>query len=141
MDKDDRLIYLLSRAQHRLTEYMKKTYSGARISVSPIQAGILFLLKKNESMSMSDISQVLGVDNSAITGMVDRLEKGGFVSRMADPHDRRKNMIHITEKGTIEISRTKALTIKVNSLIKEGFTDAEIDLFKRVLNSFFDKFK
>ena len=41
-------------------------------------------------MTAGDISKRSGVTTGAVTGLIDRLEKGGFVRRKASESDRRK---------------------------------------------------
>ena len=89
---------------------------------------------------MSALSKVLSMDNSKITGIIDRLEKPGFVSRNANPVDRRIFRIYITTRGVTECNRAKTVVKSVNEEIKSGLSESEIDTFKRVLNSFFEKF-
>ena len=140
MSTDDRLINLVFTAQQKLRTYLNNALTAEGIRVTPAQAGILFLLKQKDGQSMSELSQVLSIDNSTITGLVDRLEKTGFVSRNASPSDRRISQIHITSEGVEEINRAKIVINRVNQEIKEGFSETEIENFKRILNSFFDKF-
>jgi len=139
MQQDDRLIYLISRAQHGLMAYLKKELSALGTSVTPVQAGILFLLRKN-AHTMTQLSQVLSIDNSAITGLVDRLEKSGLAQRTANPDDRRTYLIRITEKGKTEIERAYIIIKRVNEEIKSGFSTDEVEVFKKVLNSLLEKF-
>jgi DNA-binding MarR family transcriptional regulator len=139
MPKDDRLIYLISRAQHSLMTYLKKELNADGTSITPAQAGILFLLRKT-ARTMTDLSQTLSIDNSAITGLVDRLEKSGLAERTANPADRRTFFIRITDKGKAEIDRAHVIIKKVNKEIKSGFSADEVETFKRVLNSLLEKF-
>ena len=139
MQADDRLIYLISRAQHSLMTHLKKELNSRGTSITPVQAGILFLLRKN-AHTMTKLSQILTIDNSAITGLVDRLEKSGLAQRTANPKDRRTYLIRITEKGKAEIDRAYVIIKKVNEEIKSGFSADEIETFKRVLNSLLDRF-
>ncbi len=137
---DDRLLFLLSRSQHVLKNYLKKEFSRAGVDISPAQMGILFLLKLKDGRKMSEFSTALFIDNSAITGLVDRMEKAGLLERRSNPDDRRQNMIFITTKGLEEGNRAKRLSNRINEEIKSGFSNEEIEVFKRMLNSFFDKF-
>ena len=136
---DDRLIYLISKAQHSLKRYLKKAFAAQGLDLTPVQAGILFLLK-SEPQTMTQLSRVLDIDNSAITGLVDRLQKAGLANRQPSPHDRRAWLIAITDKGQIEIERALVIVRQVNQEIRQGFTDDEMTIFKRILISFFDKF-
>lgn len=140
MTRDDRLIYQLSRAHYRLNSYLQKELLDKKARITQAQAGILFLLEKGP-LKMTDISKRLDIDNSAITGLVDRLEKAGLASRKTNPADRRTFLIEISPKGRTEIDRARPIIKEVNREIKAGFSDEEIESFKRVLNSLYTKFK
>ena len=140
MSKDDRLIYMIFTAQQKLRTYLKNALTNRGVRVPPAQAGILFLLKERDGQTMSELSQVLSIDNSTMTGLVDRLQRSGFVNRMASSKDRRISRIHVTPQGLEEIDRAKDVIKKVNEEIKSGFSRQEMDTFKRVLSSFFEKF-
>ena len=139
MQKDDRLIYLISRAQHGLMTHLKKALNAEGVEITPVQAGILFLLRKN-ALTMTELSRTLSIDNSAITGLVDRLEKSSLAKRTANPNDRRTYLIRITDKGKNEIDRAYVIIKKVNEEIKSGFSEDEVETFKKVLNSLLEKF-
>ena len=139
MQKNDRLIYLISRAQHGLMTYLKKALNAEGVEITPVQAGILFLLRKN-ALTMTELSRTLSIDNSAITGLVDRLEKSSLAKRTANPNDRRTYLIRITDKGKNEIDRAYVIIKKVNEEIKSGFSEDEVETFKKVLNSLLEKF-
>ena len=89
---------------------------------------------------MTELSQILSTDNSAITGLVDRLEKSGFITRKMPLNDRRAYLICITPEGLEEIDKAKAIIRRVNEEIREGFSVEEIESFKKVVNGIFDKF-
>lgn len=139
MPHDDRLIYMLSRAQHALMSHLKKELGANDATITPVQAGILFLLRK-KGHTMTQLSRILAIDNSAITGLVDRLEKAGLAKRNANPEDRRTFLIRITKKGKDEIDRAYVTIKRVNDEIKAGFSKDEIRTFKNVLNSLLEKF-
>ena len=137
---DDRLIYLLFKAQTKLQNYLRSELSSAGVKVTAVQAGILFLLKQKDGRTMTELSQVISTDNSAMTGLVDRLEKSGLIVRKAAPNDRRAYLIHVTPEGLEEVEKAKAIIRRVNGQIKEGFSEEEINAFKKVLGSIFEKF-
>lgn len=140
MPTDDRLIYLVFTAQQKLKTYLNNTLNSEGVTVTPAQAAILFLLREKDGQSMSELSQVLSMDNSTVTGLVDRLQKSGLVTRRANPDDRRVSLIRITPQGVEEIKKAKPVITRVNEQIKAGLSDQEINTFKGILNSFFEKF-
>ena len=137
---DDRLIFLLFKAQNKLKNYIRSQLAAAGVRISVVQAGILFLLKQKDGRTMTELSHILSTDNSAITGLVDRLERSGFISREMLPNDRRAFLICITPDGLKEIDMAKVIIRRVNEEIKEGLSDGEIESFKKVLNAMFEKF-
>jgi DNA-binding MarR family transcriptional regulator len=140
MPPDDRLIYLLFTAQQKLRTHLKKMMTKENVRVTTAQAGILFLLKQKDGRTMSELSQILSIDNSTITGLVDRLEKTGLVRRNASAHDRRASHVFINPQGIEEMDKAKRVIRMVNQEIKNGFSAEELNSFNRILKSFFHKF-
>ena len=138
---DDRFVYLVFTAQNRLRMYIRDELMAARVKITLVQAGILFLLQEKDCRAMSELGQHLFLDNSTITGLTDRLEKEGFVRRQANPKDRRIYLIHITPEGIKEVNQAKTVINRVNDEIKADFSTEEIEAFKKILNSFVVKFK
>ena len=66
--------------------------------ISSLQYGILRMLQF-ETLTISEISQRMGLDPSTLVRSVDALERKGLAQRGSDPRDRRRNPISITEKG------------------------------------------
>lgn len=140
MTTDDRLIFLVFTAQQKLRNYLKNELVKAGIKITNAQAAILALLKQNNGQTMTELSQYLSIDNSTITGLIDRLEKAGFVKRNSNPQDRRVSQIFITPEGLEEVNKSIGIFRRVNEEIKSGFSQDEIFAFKNILGSFFEKF-
>jgi len=140
MKTDDRLIYQLFMVQQKLRTYIANALLTEGIRVTLGQAGILFLLQRNDGQTMTELSKALAVKNATLTGLIDRLERSAFVMRRASKNDRRSIRIYITPEGIDECDKAKPVIKRVNEEIKSGFSQEEINVFKRVLNSVFQKF-
>jgi DNA-binding MarR family transcriptional regulator len=81
------------------------------------------------------------VDNSAVTGLADRMEKAGHVTREPNPGDRRVWHLHLTPKGRAEAQKAAGVVGRVNREAKAGFSEQDIEGFKRVLKGFCQKFR
>ena len=68
-------------------------------NVSFAQFFLLGYLAKEDYLTMTDISKKMGHSTAAATGLVDRLEKLGYVQRLHASDDRRKVMVQVTRKG------------------------------------------
>jgi DNA-binding MarR family transcriptional regulator len=76
-------------------------------NVSFSQFFLLTYLSSEEYLTMSDIAKKMGHSTAAATGLVDRLEKLGYVERVSAAEDRRKIMVRITTKGVELVSRMR----------------------------------
>lgn len=65
---------------------------------SALQYGLLRMLQF-ETLTISELSQRMGLDPSTLVRSIDALERKGLVQRGQDPQDRRRNPIHITPEG------------------------------------------
>ena len=76
-------------------------------SISYAQFFLLGYLANEDFLTMTDISKKMGHSTAAATGLVDRLEKLGYVQRLHAADDRRKVMVQITRKGIEMVSRLR----------------------------------
>ena len=66
------------------------------------QFNVLNLLAAPEAeggLSQRELADMLVVDRSNVTGLIDRMEKAGWVRRADDPEDRRVYRVQLTASG------------------------------------------
>jgi DNA-binding MarR family transcriptional regulator len=68
------------------------------------------------------LASATGLTTGAITGLIDRLEKAGFVRRQPDPADRRKVFLVASEDAVREIGRYYAHLETTMTQLWEKFT-------------------
>jgi DNA-binding MarR family transcriptional regulator len=140
MAVEDRLIFLISKVCQKLIINLQRAFSESGVEVTPIQVMLLFFLQKNNGLSLTQISQGLMLENPTVTGLIDRLEKSGYVKRSDHPNDRRVYLIYLTEKGRKVANKALPIVKNLNEQIKEGYSKGEIENFKKVLVGAFNKF-
>ena len=133
MEADDRIIYNLTEAQRSLMAHLKDRLSAEGLSITVVQAGMLFLLSQQDGRTMTELSRLLFTENSSMTRLVDRMEKAGLVQRRTDPQDRRTLIISITEAGRKQSVAAKKIVKGVNEEIKTSLSPEELGIFKKVL--------
>lgn len=67
--------------------------------VSFAQFFLLSHINAKDGMSMTEIAEKMNHTTAAATGLVDRLEKFGYIERAPSEHDRRKVLVKIRPKG------------------------------------------
>ena len=94
-------------------------------------------------MTAGRLAEDSSLTTGAITGVVDRLEKKGFVRRVADPHDRRKTMIEVVPERLIGIEQLFAGLSKKMTAATAHYSASEraaIDDFARRTATVIDEF-
>lgn len=94
-------------------------------------------------MAAGRLAEDSGLTTGAITGVVDRLEKKGFVRRVADPYDRRKTMIEVVPESLGAIEQLFAGLAAKTAEISARYSAAEraaIDDFARRTAAMIDAF-
>ena len=78
-----------------------------RGNLSYSQFFLLTYLSSEEYLTMTDIAKKMDHSTAAATGLVDRMEKFGYVERVHAQEDRRKIMVRITSKGVELVSHMR----------------------------------
>ncbi|MFN5042387.1 MAG: MarR family winged helix-turn-helix transcriptional regulator [Bradyrhizobium sp.] len=138
MKAEHRLIFLLTVAYRRLQRAIDQ--ETAAHDLTSAQAGVLFFLGRNDGALIGDVSQALDIVPSAMTGLADRMERAGLVTRRRDGEDGRSQRLHLTSAGQELGKRAATRTRVINNRLMDGFSEAEIDVVSRWLTSLQDKF-
>ena len=80
------------------------------------------------------LAEVTGLTTGAITGVVDRLEKAGYVRRERDEADRRKVFISVVEEKAVEIGKFYVPMQEAMNRLWSSYTDNELRLLLRFAN-------
>jgi DNA-binding MarR family transcriptional regulator len=73
-----------------------------RTGLNPTDLQCLGLLQLNGPMTAGALARSTGLTTSAITAVIDRLERGGFAAREHDPADRRRVIVRLDERRAEE---------------------------------------
>ena len=91
------------------------------------QAMLVGIIAHYGEMKISDLSEKMGLSNSTVSGIVDRLEKQGIVERVRSKDDRRVVRVNVTteHKACIK-SKFEAIEYKFAEVMNEA-TDEEVN--------------
>lgn len=79
--------------------YLDSMKMAKKYGLTGPQSAVLRLLANNGDLSSAALSRRLYVTPSNVTGIIDRLEKKGYVRRTRKEGDRRVTLITLTESG------------------------------------------
>lgn len=134
-----KFVYLLNRARHALMTKLN-TQSDAEIGISATQLGALFVISSNDGCSVKHLRDVMAIDGSAVTGLIRRMQSAAVIEKHANPNDGRSSQLFITEHGRSIVKRGGAEMQRVHTEMTEGFSDDELKVVARFLESLTSKF-
>jgi DNA-binding MarR family transcriptional regulator len=102
-----------------------------RAGVSSADMDCIDFVNVEGRMTAGRLAELTGLTTGAITGVVDRLEKAGFVRRERDEKDRRKVFIVPVVDRMMEMGRPYELVKRAMQKQSEAYTDAELKFLIR----------
>jgi DNA-binding MarR family transcriptional regulator len=102
--------------------------------ITPQQFALLGFLWKQDSLSQIELSKKTEVDRTTLSGLVDRLEKLGLVTRLPHPNDRRACLVTLTTKGREAERILTPLALSVRKQFSKGLAPGEYEQLCRLLN-------
>ncbi len=138
-------------ALERFTWYMREqsaltvmfhTKVAAQMGLSATDEKCLDLaLRADGPLTAGRIAELSGLSTGAVTGVIDRLERAGYVRRVRDPHDRRKVLVEVTpgdlDKFGAPFAKAQASLVEV----LDQFDAAELDVIERYLKLQIETFR
>ncbi len=101
---------------------------GSQLDLKDVDLDCLDILDARGPLSPTALATYAGVHPATMTGILDRLEKGGWVVRERDPADRRAVLVRAVRDRYAQLLRLySGLSRSMNKLLA-GYTDNELEL-------------
>src|ERR1700741_2659713 len=104
-----------------------------RAGISSSDMDCMDFLNLEGRITAGRLAELTGLTTGAITGVIDRLEKAGYVRRERDESDRRKVFIAPVPERMIELGRFYELMQRAMQKQSDRYTDAELKLLLRYM--------
>lgn len=124
--------YLISRVKSTLSNLVTQR-SMAELGITSQQGSILFMVASGKCLLAAELAREYGIDASAVTRLIDRLEKRGLLTRVRSNEDRRVVRLALTPEGEAIAARMPAIFTGVLDSLLGGFTAEEVGFLKNML--------
>ena len=101
---------------------------GARLDLKDVDLDCLDLIARHGPLSPSAIARRAGLHPATLTGILDRLERGGWIARERDPADRRSVAVRALHDRSVELFRLYAGMNDAMDEICASYDEAELAL-------------
>lgn len=129
---DESTGYWLRRVYLAISEALQRRLDPHGVTVA--QWPVLSSLYSGKSQTPAELAAHIGLNRSAITRLLDRLEKKGFVERQSSAHDGRSYSIRLTESGRGIVPKLAELSQAVNAQFLSGLSPGEKSRFEETLH-------
>lgn len=122
---------LLKNTWQKLSRYYNQRLAAYDLSVP--KALLLLEIAPDSGKNPRFLAKELDLENSSMTGLIDRLVKQGLVERQPDPNDRRGILVFLTQRGIAAREGIKALVEELDRKIQEVISIDDIKTFRHIL--------
>ncbi|MGB9801656.1 MAG: MarR family winged helix-turn-helix transcriptional regulator [Arcobacter sp.] len=102
--------------------------------ISPEQWSLIFRIVENNGLTQKELANSTYKDQANITRSLDRLEKKGFLNRLANSKDRRIINIFSTPKAKELVEKIVPISKQYNQLLSKGLSQEECESLISLLN-------
>ena len=103
--------------------------SAERIGINATDLNCLNIVALTGHLTAGELAAQTGLTTASITAVLDRLEEGGFVRRVRDPHDRRRVMVELSAgPGLSKVGSTFGPVVNAWRAAAAGYSDDELRL-------------
>jgi DNA-binding MarR family transcriptional regulator len=129
------------RRRRRLTTTIKESLRDLRVQLSllnhrvvghldlrDVDLDCLDLISRHGPLSPSALARRAGLHPATVTGILDRLERGGWIARERDPSDRRAVAVRARRDRGADLLRLFAGMNTAMDRLCAGYSEAELEL-------------
>lgn len=101
---------------------------ASRLGISPTDLETMDILSTSGPLTAGRLAELTGLTTGAITGVVDRLERAGFVRRERDAEDRRRVIVHLVPDRVRKIGKLFEPLARAMAELSGRLSDEDLDL-------------
>ena len=118
-------------------ELIKELQSRGFNDLRPSFLEILMFLTENDGPSIKVIGKACGLKKQTMTSHLNELEKRGYIKRTVSEHDKREQLVHLTDYG----EKFKLNLLQVTNDLEKQYTtklgEVELDRVEHMLDNLY----
>lgn len=132
--REHRIYHRLQLAAHSLRKHADRQVA-AIADLTTTQGAVLSVLVNGEGRTQKEVAARLGLNESAMTPMVARLTRLGYVQRKKSTSDRRAWCLTPTPKGRAVLNDIKVPFDRLNQMIDGELSRAQVKALAKALDT------
>ena len=121
--------HLIRRLNQQSTQLFVQRTTAAGFDVTPVQFSAMDAIHAQPGVDQSEVAEKIGYDRATIGGVIDRLEKKGWVQRVVSARDRRSRELRLTTEGALMREQLLPIVGALQADILQPLSTAEQSFF------------
>lgn len=121
--------HLIRRLHQQSTQLFVQRTQAAGFDLTPVQYAALDAICAQPGTDQARVAEVIGYDRATIGGVIDRLEKKGWVRRIVSDQDRRARELSLTAKGKRVLTALTPVVQDLQQDILQPLSEADYERF------------
>ncbi|MBT2570033.1 MarR family transcriptional regulator [Planococcus sp. ISL-110] len=133
MELKECINFLLSVSQNKVFKHFSKLLE--EYDLTPAQYGVLNCLWSEGELSPKQIGGLMHLEASTVSGILDKMQKAGFIERSVDPENRRNILVATTQKSMAIQRDVEAATDGLNRTVLQDMSDSDKAVLTKLLDT------
>ena len=121
--------HLIRRLSQQSNQVFQDEMKRIGADVTSVQFASMQAIELHGEMEQSQIAQSIHYDKATIGGVINRLEKRGWVERKSNPKDRRAKLVTLTKEGRKALEEITPVVKALQDQVVANLSDDERELF------------
>jgi DNA-binding MarR family transcriptional regulator len=121
--------HLIRRLNQISGQVFQQRTEAAGFDLTPVQFAAMQVLQATPGIDQAQLAAAIAYDRATIGGVVQRLEKRGYVERIVSATDRRAREVSLTPAGQAVLEDALPIVEALQNDILPGLTEAERQQF------------
>ena len=132
-DARKHICFNVGRVMRRVYDYYEQRLSPFGLTTP--QYFVFNALWMGDGISIGELGERVYLDSSTLTGIIDRMERSGYVERQPNPEDRRSVLIFLTDRARELGPQILKFADELDATLRKPFSRGEIVAFEQVLRA------
>ena len=137
-DYEDKPGHLARRFQQIAVAVFQAEMDAIGSDITPVQYAALAAVAALPGIDQATLAGEIAFDRTTITGVIDRLEAKGLVSRQVNAKDRRARVLAITPEGLAMLERIRPRVEAAQGQLTRGLSAQETETLMHLLRKAVD---
>ena len=126
--------HLIRRLHQQSTQIFSQRTQAAGYDLTSVQYAALDAIANNPHIDQASVAEIIGYDRATIGGVIERLDKKGWVHRVVSEQDRRSRELSLTAKGKKIYLALQTIVHELQTDILQPLSQAEQERFLKLVS-------